>query len=151
MTMEAMFSFTMKINGDLFTIRGNTIEEFKANVVAADSAIEMLGQLQGTPAAVMVSQVSRQSQSDEVITKPVSKAAATSNFNFLEEVEEAITQLDEVETVDDIVNIQEVNERSCKHGARKYIEGVSKRGKPYKGYFCQAKTFGEQCPPDYAV
>jgi hypothetical protein len=31
---EANFSFTTKVNGDLFTVRGNTIDEFKENLVS---------------------------------------------------------------------------------------------------------------------
>lgn len=32
MTTESNFSFTTKINGDLFTIRGNSVEEFASNL-----------------------------------------------------------------------------------------------------------------------
>jgi hypothetical protein len=32
---EANFSFTTKVNGDLFTVRGSTIDEFKENLVAS--------------------------------------------------------------------------------------------------------------------
>ena len=136
--MEAMFSFTIKINGDLFTVRGNTIEEFKSNIVAADSAIEMLGQLQGAPMAVIGA---RQNVKAAVNGESVSsvKTATLPNYNFLEDVEEAIESSDETVT-DEAVEEITINSstRSCKHGERKYIEGVSKRGKPYKGYFCQA-------------
>lgn len=32
---EANFSFTTKIGGDLFTVRGSTVDEFKENLVAS--------------------------------------------------------------------------------------------------------------------
>ncbi|WP_029090084.1 hypothetical protein [Brevibacterium album] len=35
---EANFSFTTKIDGDLFTVRGNSVEEFGANVQAATNS-----------------------------------------------------------------------------------------------------------------
>jgi hypothetical protein len=46
---ESMFSFTGKLNStDLFTVRGNTIGEFKSNLAAAVEAIAEASQLQQT-------------------------------------------------------------------------------------------------------
>lgn len=39
--------------------------------------------------------------------------------------------------------------RSCAHGPMKYKEGVSKAGKPYKGYFCNAPYGQEQCKAQF--
>lgn len=35
---ESLYSFTTKINGDLFTIRGNSIQEFQQNLEAANQS-----------------------------------------------------------------------------------------------------------------
>jgi hypothetical protein len=48
---EANYSFTSKVNGDLFTVRGATIEEFTANLIAAaDPGMRpLLEAVQGNP------------------------------------------------------------------------------------------------------
>lgn len=38
----------------------------------------------------------------------------------------------------------------CAHGERSYKEGVSKAGKPYKGYFCTSQDKDNQCSPEWA-
>lgn len=41
---EARFSFTTKIGGDLFTVRGDTFDEFQSNAIAA-GAVQGIGTL----------------------------------------------------------------------------------------------------------
>ena len=47
---EANYSFTTKLNGDLFTVRGNTIDEFVNHLVDAHAALGAVRSLQGMPA-----------------------------------------------------------------------------------------------------
>ncbi len=38
---------------------------------------------------------------------------------------------------------------SCSHGPRRYKQGVSKAGKPYKMWACPSSDRNNQCPPEW--
>ena len=38
---------------------------------------------------------------------------------------------------------------SCAHGPRRYKQGVSKAGKPYKMWACPSSDRNNQCPPEW--
>lgn len=39
--------------------------------------------------------------------------------------------------------------RSCPHGKMRFRSGVSKAGKPYKGFFCSSDDRNEECKPQF--
>lgn len=120
---ESMFSFTSKINGDLFTIRGNTGDEFAANLVWTtdnfDRIIEHVTAIQAAGnAASLVNTASA----------PVPQAAPPQP-----PVANAATSFDGP---------------ACKHGEpAKYVAaGVSKKtGNPYRAFYACARPQGQQC------
>lgn len=114
---EAKYSITIKINGDLFTVRGDTPEEFAKNVEDATALI----------LAVRTLQRNAQQESETVLAR---NATAT-ELPFPEPVQQAAINGDLYNTV-----FPAVAGNFCKHGARNYKEGFNKTGKPYKGYFC---------------
>jgi hypothetical protein len=112
---EARYSVTIKINGDLFTVRGDTAEEFAENVSKAHSVIDAVKGLQansGTPVAQPTA---------APVTKPapVGQQALVNAFGDM-----------------DLYNVQVSSGHTCPHGARVYKSGTNKAGKPYKGWYC---------------
>ena len=78
---EANFSFTTKINGDLFTVRGNTIQEFMQNVESARTAVASVTSLaqstQSTPmrqAIQVMEEVFNTGDSKGITTESISDA-----------------------------------------------------------------------------
>ena len=129
---ESTFSYTGKLNGqDLFTVRGNTADEFTANLQAAVKAIAAAADLQ---------------------MQLLSRSGQTSMDKAIEALTEAglapqpvTTTPQSIEVVRDKYN----NEWTYGHpdapdlpdGRGKYAKkkGVSKAGKAYVGWFDPAK------------
>lgn len=134
---ESMFSYTGKLNGnDLFTVRGNSVSEFKANLVAAVEAITDAQSLQavlvnrptgGAYTQTNMEQAIQNLQNAGMIAEPVSSSPQA------------------IEVVKDKYG----NEWTYGHpdapalpdGRGKYAKkkGVSKAGKAYVGWFDPAK------------
>lgn len=134
---ESMFSFTAKLNNDLFTVRGNTIDEFKSNLAAAITAVGDASSLQaatlgrgttgGAYAATNMDQAIQNLQNAGMIAEPVASSPQA------------------IEVVKDKYG----NEWTYGHpdapalpdGRGKYAKkkGVSKAGKAYVGWFDPAK------------
>jgi len=38
---------------------------------------------------------------------------------------------------------------TCQHGSRKFVEGTSKAGKPYRAWFCPSQDRSDQCQPEW--
>jgi len=38
---------------------------------------------------------------------------------------------------------------TCQHGARKFVEGTSRAGKPYRAWFCPLPKGADQCEPEW--
>ena len=53
MSQESNFSFTTKVNGDLLTVRGDSIEEFTFNAGELASSLQAITELQEAARAVM--------------------------------------------------------------------------------------------------
>ena len=131
---ESSFSYTGKLNGqDLFTVRGNTVQEFTANLQAAALAVAAASDLQMT----LLSRTG-QTSIDKAIT-----ALQDAGLNPQPVTVPSTPQA--IEVVKDKYN----NEWTYGHpdapdlpdGRGKYAKkkGVSKAGKAYVGWFDPAK------------
>jgi len=129
---ESMFSYTGKLNGqDLFTVRGNTIQEFNANLQAASLAIASANDLQ---------------------MQLLSRAGQTSLDKAIQTIQDAGMQPVSVTTTPDSIEVVKDkygNEWTYGHpdapqlpdGRGKYAKkkGISKAGKSYVGWFDPSK------------
>lgn len=123
MSGETPFSFTTKINGDLFTVRGNTATEFVANAEAALGVIESVKALQQSTTITM----------DKAVANVQAVMPAT-----------AIEENGELSVIPDKYgNVWTYGRPDApSHPTRqRYVlkSGKNKEGKPYKGWFdpCQ--------------
>ena len=134
---ESTFSYTGKLNGqDLFTVRGNSVAEFKANLIAAVEAINEAQSLQ----ALLVNRPSG------TVYAPTGMEQAIQNLQNAGLLAEPATSTPQaIEVVKDKYG----NEWTYGHpdapdlpdGRGKYAKkkGVSKAGKAYVGWFDPAK------------
>lgn len=136
---ESTFSFTGKLNSsDLFTVRGNSISEFKANLVAAVEAIAEATALQttlgGRGGMTSMDRATQVLADSGLIATPVTPTV-TSVSHSVEAIE--------------VIKDRYGNEWTYGHpdapalpdGRGKYAKkkGVSKAGKAYVGWFDPAK------------
>ncbi len=148
MSNESNYSFTTKVNGDLFTVRGDTIAEFTANVEQANSVIVALNTLQAAAAQQRsVSSTGRVSTegddwgSDYQPKLPAPQAATDSYGNATWDGTLENDYYGNTPTANEAAD----NTPRCKHGKRVYKEGVGKTGAPYKQYRCPEYKIAEQC------
>ena len=121
---EAAFSYTLKTPADnLFTIRGDTYDEFFDNLVAVkndDEIVNVLGDLQKAVGRASAEGV------DQSRARRSSAQPSRSQRNS------------EPDPFDD-------DSPTCKHGPMEHKSGTSKAGKPYSGYFCARND--KMCKP----
>lgn len=139
---EARFSFTTKVNGDLFTVRGDNFVEFKTNlsdaVLGLDPILADIGILQAAGHAVPVVNVAapvsntwepaaEQRPAPSWAPQPTTPPPAAQGFGG-----------------------QGAAPR-CLHGERTFRSGVSKAtGKAWQAWFCPTpKDTPGQCEPDF--
>lgn len=130
---EATYSVTIKVNGDLFTVRGNNYDEFVENVTAAKSAVGFIKALQGGNVAVAAPSAT------SVITDAFPGATVVSETPAAPVAAAAI----------EVIMDRYGNEWTYGHpdapalpdGRGKYAKkkGTSKAGKAYVGWFDPAK------------
>lgn len=140
---EANFSVTFKVNGDLFTVRGDDAATFKANldaVILTDLADKVLTAQQAThEAAGATAPVAHVQQS---VAQPAQAAPAPV---YQAPVEAAPAVQQGVETVNDrygntwIYGLPNAPALPDGRGSYALKQGKSKAGKPYKGWFDPAK------------
>jgi hypothetical protein len=133
---ESTFSYTGKLNGqDLFTVRGQTVAEFKANLIAALEAIQ-----------------EAQSLHSMLINRPSGAAYAPNMEQAIQALQDAGMNPQPVSSTPqsiEVVKDKYGNEWTYGHpdapdlpdGRGKYAKkkGVSKAGKTYVGWFDPAK------------
>ena len=134
---ESTFSYTGKLNGqDLFTVRGNTVAEFKSNLTAALEAIS-----------------EAQSLHSLLINRPAGAVYAPTNMEqAIQNLQNAGMVAEPAQTTPqaiEVVKDKYGNEWTYGHpdapdlpdGRGKYAKkkGVSKAGKAYVGWFDPAK------------
>lgn len=125
MSNESNYSFTTKINGqDLFTIRGDSYDEFLQNIALAGSipaVSHLINALDGT--ATITEQAIATVQSvfpgSTVLSAPAVAPTA-------------------VATAPSAVSTDIGGGKSCVHGRMTAKQGIGKDGKTWRGYMCPA-------------
>lgn len=120
---ESNFSFTTKVNGDLFTVRGNTAEEFDANLTAAiisglhDKAAALIEAINGTARERVTPTI----QQEQPVAPITAAPAAPSGLEILQD------------RWGNKYTYGHPDAPDLGDGRGKYIQksGVSKAGKPY--------------------
>jgi hypothetical protein len=120
---EAQFAYTSKVFDNLYTVRGDTPEQFVANLEAAAAAIPAIAKLQAAALSAKIT------------------AAAATNVRLVEDPFATATPAP-TSVVAEPAHI-------CSHGIRVWREGTSKAGKPYAGWYCTSRDQSNQCPPEY--
>lgn len=126
---EANFSFTTKVNSDLFTVRGNTIEEFKENLVAS-----------------IVNEIGDHIKSlQEALQGTISAASAIDTASkMLGAVAMGKAEPSQAPTV-----TAKQGGPVCKHGPMTGRSGSGAKG-PWKAWMCPSpKGTADQCEPQW--
>lgn len=137
---EANFSFTTKVNGDLFCVRGNTSEEFAANLTAAVTGelIDYCLAFQEAAQATAKPQANSVAVAQEVLG---ARPAAVATPRPAPTPQPAAKPQGSTPT--------------CAHGEMAWKEGVSgpnskNPGTPYKMWACPSSNRADQCKPIWA-
>jgi hypothetical protein len=132
MSSEANYSLTIKVNGDLFTVRGDNADAFQQNLVFARDVIADVEALQAAASGKGHARVLEQAfptaqpvYADDPFAEPAPRPTAPNAFNGL------------------------ATSPTCSHGPMKHMpSGVSKKtGKPYAAFWaCTSNDRATQCP-----
>lgn len=141
MSTESNFSFTTKVNGDLFTVRGDTVEEFKANLRDAVT-------LEALDYAKALQEHAHGQQQPTTAQAVANVQAAFPGAQVVEE-RPAPQPVQQFPSVAPTAQGGPDPKMVCKHGARVQRTGVSARG-PWTAYFCPTpKGTPDQCKPNF--
>lgn len=141
---EAAFSYTFKVNGELFTIRGGDAAEFRAGldeVILGGLAEKVLTAQQAVQEAISGPAVAHVQQS---VAAPATAAPAPA-YQAPAAAAPAAAPQGGVETVQDkwgntwIYGLPQAPALPDGRGQYALKQGKSKAGKPYKGWFDPAK------------
>lgn len=137
---EAPFSLTTKVNGDLLTVRGNSIEEFANNLAELEDSVvtwEMIFAIQNKAKPMSTAEVARAFNAtvvpDPLASKPVPPAPVRPERNY---------------GPPPVSNAPTGVAPSCVHGPMRFVKGgVSKAtGKGYPAFYaCTHQVKEEQC------
>lgn len=147
---EANYSFTSKVNGDLLTVRGDSVDEFKHNLetLVTSGAIDYVKAVQdhakGDPAAVVTRHTEAQAAPEPQGKWAVAPQPAPNGAAAWANTPAGGGVLNTPQSPSGPPTGQ-----SCRHGARVFKEGVSKAGKPYKLWACPGPR-NDQCQPEWA-
>lgn len=127
MSNEASFSFTTKVNGgtDLFTVRGDTWDEFNLNLMNASNNLGvrmLLDSLNGNPESEAVATITN-TLGGTVVTQPAPAFQPAVAANV---------------TPAPPANPTPGGGRACMHGKMTAKQGIGKDGKTWRGYMCPA-------------
>lgn len=138
---EAPFSFTTKVNGDLFTVRGDTFEQFVQNLTQCASVAQIAGLIDALDGKVSTAQAVETVQSVFPGAQVVQDTPAVTPF--------PAQQFAPVPPAAPVAPpAAPAAGANCAHGPMKLMPaGISKKtGKPYNAFYaCQWPTREEQC------
>lgn len=120
-TLEALFSFTTKVNGDLFTVRGNTVDEFITNLKSAAPAVGYAKSLQDV---------------NQGVPSTVEQAVANLEAAGLEPTPVVPSIEEKTDKWGGVFQKGHPDMPKCEHGARIKAKKISKAGKPYTAFVC---------------
>lgn len=129
-TTEAPYSFTPKVLGNLFTIRGDSFQSFIENLQNAHHVPEV---------EEFLKVITGENKLAQVFEVPAETPTAPSQT--FAPVAPPVTQAAPVTPTGPV----------CKHGAMNHRTGTNKNnGAPWSGYFCPSpKGTPDQCPPQF--
>lgn len=141
---EANFSFTSKVNGDLFCVRGATPEEFVANLTAVvtNELIDYCLAFQEAAQSASGTKTNAVAVAQEVLGARPAPQATPRPAPAPQPVAQAAPK-------------PEGAQPSCSHGPMTWREGLSgpnskNPGTPYKMWACPSPNRNDQCKPIWA-
>jgi hypothetical protein len=142
----AAFSFTVKLGGDLFTIRGNTPEEFMAHVQSVVLDPDVIATAQALQEHAVAA-----SKDYNPVAAAKAGLGATHVATIDTPAKAAPAGPAPWDTpADPFGSSTTAPAPACEHGPRLWKEGTSKQGKPWKGWFCPNRDRNNQCKPQWA-
>lgn len=138
MSSESNYSLTTKVDGDLFTVRGDTAEEFQNNlraVVTNDLVSYVLA----------VQEAARGNKAQAAVHQTFPGATPVADTRSFEQI---VSEPAQASTFSGAAAA--AGAPTCAHGARSWKSGTSKNGKPYNGWFCTSNDRDNQCPPQWS-
>lgn len=141
MSSESNFSFTTKVNGDLFTVRGDTYDQFLANLTSASSVPGIM---------VLVNALEGQAPDDMAAAVNTVQAAfpgatvvGADPFGGWNSAAPAAPVVPPAPPVG-------VGDKTCKHGLMIKRTGNGAKGE-WRAYFCPTpKDTPDQCSAEFA-
>lgn len=140
MANESNFSFTTKIDGDLFTVRGDTPEQFVTNVKAATlDLIDYVAALQEAARGTNQTPTAPQQSGYDLAKQAFDAKPAPARDTSPPPARPAAPAAPS-------------DGPTCHHGAMTYREGISgpnskNPGTPYKMWVCPERNRDAQCKP----
>lgn len=141
---EAPFSFTTKVDGDLFTIRGNDFYDFLGNLKAVDSVPSVLNLI----ALINSTVVDTMEQAIVNVQQAIPQAVAIPETVQAPPAQPAFAPVPPPQPAVAAPQAAPAGSMNCAHGPMKLMPaGVSKKsGKPYNAFYaCQWPNRDEQC------
>jgi hypothetical protein len=130
MSSESNFSFTTKVDGDLYTVRADDIDTFEVHLQHAAAVISSITALQNAARGLAPA-------------TPVGAAVVTQTFG----AKPLPSQASEQPIVQPSYGAP-IAAPTCAHGPRKHKSGTAKSGKPYSAWFCQSQG-PDKCDPEW--
>lgn len=143
---EARFSFTTKIGGDLFTVRGDTFDEFQGNAIAA-GAVQGIGTLLAALNGELYDAATAAATANVVAGLGATPTGAVQGDPFGGSFAQgAGGYVPQASTPPPVA----AGDRHCSHGVMVKRTGVGAKGE-WRAWFCPTPKGTEgQCAPKFA-
>lgn len=142
MSSESNFSFTTKVNGDLFTVRGDTYDQFLANLTAASQVagvMVLVDALEGRASADMAAAVNTVQAAF-----PGATTVGADPFGGWDRTAPAAAPV-----APPVASVS-VGDKTCKHGVMVKRTGNGAKGE-WRAFFCPTpKGTPDQCSAEFA-
>jgi hypothetical protein len=143
---EANFSFTTKLNGDLFCVRGNTAEEFSANLTAA-----VTGELFDYCLAFQEAARKATGDTETVASAVLGARPAPAPAPAVRGLDATAIKHTQAPAPAPAAKPQGTTP-TCAHGEMQWKEGISgpnskNPGTPYRMWACPSSNRNDQCKP----
>ena len=143
---QAQFSFTVKVGGDLFTVRASSAEEFKTNV----QSVILDPDVFATAQALQEAAVAASDKFDPVAAARSGLGAKVVGTIDTPKATGPAPWDKPVDPFGPAKTSADAAAPACDHGSRLWKTGTSKEGKPWSGWFCPNRDRNNQCKPQWA-
>lgn len=141
MSSESNFSFTTKVNGDLFTVRGDTYDQFLANLTSASQVSGVM---------VLVDALEGRGAADMAVAVTAVQAAFPGATTVGADPFGNWTSNAPAAPVAPPVAPVSVGDKTCKHGVMVKRTGNGAKGE-WRAFFCPTpKGTPDQCSAEFA-